>query len=114
VIDYSAEAPRTRLRLDVTLTYEGDLAVVRSLLESAAAGVDGVIAGAPDTRITRDGAVRATESPSVVIYTDGGTRWGYYRSNCGTVDTAVDTMGRTERDVRANRHRAEAWDATRE
>jgi len=65
-------------------------------------------------RIARDEAERATESPFVVTHTDGGTRWRYYCSNCDTVDTTVDAMGRTERDVRANRHRAEAWDAPRE
>jgi len=65
-------------------------------------------------RIARDEAERATKAPFYVVYTEDGGRWGYFCSNCETVDNAVDAMGRIECNVCANRHRAEEWDAAHE
>ena len=64
VINYSAEDPRTRLRLDILVTYEGDLAEARELIERAARNVDVVIEGGPDIRV---GAARSPAAPTCYI-----------------------------------------------
>ena len=64
VVNYSAEDARTRLRLDVLVTYESDIAVARSLIEEAAREVDNVISGGPNIRV---GAARYPASPTVYI-----------------------------------------------
>ena len=64
VVNYSAEDSRTRLSLDVMVTYESDIAVARSLIEAAAREVDNVISGGPDIRV---GAARYPASPTVYI-----------------------------------------------
>ncbi|WP_254545054.1 mechanosensitive ion channel family protein [Halomarina pelagica] len=64
VVNYSAEDPRTRLSLDVTVTYEGDLDEARQLIEDAARGVDVVIDGGPDIRI---GSARYPAAPTCYI-----------------------------------------------
>jgi small-conductance mechanosensitive channel len=68
VINYSAEDERTRLSLRVVVTYESDLATARSLMERAAANVDGVITGGPDIRI---GSARYPAAPTCYIETYG-------------------------------------------
>jgi small-conductance mechanosensitive channel len=71
VINYSAEDERTRLSLDVVVTYEGDLDEARSIMERAAARVDDVITGGPDIRI---GSARYPAAPTCYIdeYGDHG------------------------------------------
>jgi small-conductance mechanosensitive channel len=64
VVNYSAEDPRTRLRLPVLVTYEGDLDEARALIEDAARAVDVVIAGGPDIRI---GSARYPAAPTCYI-----------------------------------------------
>jgi small-conductance mechanosensitive channel len=64
VINYSAEDSRTRLSLDVLVTYESDIAAARTLIEAAAREVDNVISGGPDIRV---GAARYPASPTVYI-----------------------------------------------
>jgi small conductance mechanosensitive channel len=68
VVNYSAEDSRTRLSLDVVVTYEGDLAEARELIEEAAREVDNVITGGPDIRI---GAARYPAAPTCYIDTFG-------------------------------------------
>ncbi|ADJ14814.1 mechanosensitive ion channel family protein [Halalkalicoccus jeotgali] len=51
VINYSAEDERTRMTLDMTVTYEGDLAEARRLVVRAARQAEGVIAGGPTIRV---------------------------------------------------------------
>ncbi|MFB6104498.1 MAG: mechanosensitive ion channel family protein [Halobacteriaceae archaeon] len=71
VVNYSAEDERTRLALDVLVTYEGDLEEARTLIEEAAAEVDDVIASGPDIRI---GSARYPAGPTCYIdeYGDHG------------------------------------------
>lgn len=64
VVNYSAEDPRTRLSLDITVTYEGDLAEARSLIEEAARECEDVIEGGPDIRI---GSARYPAAPTCYI-----------------------------------------------
>ncbi|GAA3863486.1 mechanosensitive ion channel family protein [Haloarcula argentinensis] len=64
VVNYSAEDSRTRLSLDVLVTYESDIAAARTLIEAAAREVDNVISGGPDIRV---GAARYPASPTVYI-----------------------------------------------
>ncbi|EMA07576.1 Small-conductance mechanosensitive channel [Haloarcula vallismortis] len=64
VVNYSAEDARTRLSLDVLVTYESDIAVARTLIEAAAREVDNVISGGPNIRV---GAARYPASPTVYI-----------------------------------------------
>jgi small-conductance mechanosensitive channel len=71
VINYSAEDPRTRLSLDVLVTYESDIPEARRLIERAAREVDNVIGGGPDIRV---GAARYPAAPTAYIneYGDHG------------------------------------------
>jgi small-conductance mechanosensitive channel len=64
VINHSAEDERTRLTLDVIVTYEGDLDEARDLIERAARDVDAVISGGPGIRI---GAARYPAGPTCYI-----------------------------------------------
>jgi small-conductance mechanosensitive channel len=64
VIKYSAEDARTRLRLQVLVTYESDVALARKLIQNAARRVDVVIEGGPDIRV---GAARYPAAPTCYI-----------------------------------------------
>jgi small conductance mechanosensitive channel len=64
VINFSAEDSRTRLSLDIQVTYESDIAEARSLIEASARGVDKVIEGGPDIRI---GSARYPAAPTCYI-----------------------------------------------
>ncbi len=68
VVNYSAEDPRTRQTLDIIVTYEGDLAKARDLIERAAKEVDRVIEGGPDIRV---GSSRYPAAPTCYIETFG-------------------------------------------
>jgi len=59
---------------------------------------------------------RGQKGPFYVVYVDEGSdrRWGFYCSNCGTVDNAVDSMGRVQCNECSNRTKAEEWDAAHE
>ncbi|MFT4958734.1 MAG: small-conductance mechanosensitive channel, partial [Halobacteriales archaeon] len=71
VVNYSAEDERTRLSLDLLVTYEGNLEKARDIMERAARDVDEVITGGPDIRI---GSARYMAGPSAFIeqYGDHG------------------------------------------
>jgi len=64
VVNFSAEDTRTRLSLDITVTYEGDLEEARRIIEEAAADCENVIKGGPDIRI---GAARYPAAPTCYI-----------------------------------------------
>jgi small conductance mechanosensitive channel len=70
VINYSAEDTRTRLHLDIGVTYESDLDEARKLIEEAAREVDTVIRGGPDIRI---GGSRYAAAPTCYIDEFGGS-----------------------------------------
>ena len=71
VTNYSAEDARTRLALDVLVTYESDIPAARGLIERAARKVDVVIEGGPRIRV---GAARYPAGPTCYIdsYADNG------------------------------------------
>jgi len=73
VVNYSAEDMRTRQTLDIVVTYEGDLAQARRLIEDAARDVDNVITGGPSIRV---GAARYPAGPTCYIndFGDHGVR----------------------------------------
>jgi len=64
VVNYSAEDSRTRLSLDVLVTYESDIPAARRIIEEAAREVDNVISGGPNIRV---GAARYPASPTAYI-----------------------------------------------
>ena len=64
IVNFSAEDKRTRHELTVLVTYEGDLATARQLIEEAAADTTGVITGGPDIRI---GSTRYSAKPRCFI-----------------------------------------------
>ena len=68
IANYSAEDQRTRLTLDVIVTYEGDLEEARNLIEKSAREVDNVIEGGPDIRV---GSARYPAAPTCYIDTFG-------------------------------------------
>jgi len=61
-------------------------------------------------------AERGSKGPFFVVYADADrtTRWGFWCTNCETLDTAVDSMGRIECNECRNLHKAEEWDAAHE
>ncbi|MFB6117814.1 mechanosensitive ion channel family protein [Halosegnis sp.] len=71
VVNFSAEDSRTRLSLDLLVTYESDIEEARRLIERAARQVDRVIEGGPDIRI---GGARYPAAPTCYIdaYADHG------------------------------------------
>ncbi|WP_416840970.1 mechanosensitive ion channel family protein [Haloferax sp. DFSO52] len=71
VINYSAEDERTRMTLDVLVTYESDIAEAREMIELAARDTDQVIEGGPDIRV---GSARYPAKPTAYIatYADSG------------------------------------------
>ncbi len=64
VVNFSAEDSRTRLSLDVLVTYESDIAEARELIEQAAQRTENVIEGGPDIRI---GGARYPAKPTCYI-----------------------------------------------
>ncbi len=64
VVNYSAEDERTRLTLDIVVTYEGNLDEARDIVEGAARDVESVITGGPGIRI---GAARYPAKPTCYI-----------------------------------------------
>ncbi|MFC5970026.1 GNAT family N-acetyltransferase [Halomarina salina] len=63
--------------------------------------------------IDHNDSSRATLAPFLAVYTDTNRsdRWGYYCSNCESMDVAVDTMGRIECNECGNVSKATRWDA---
>jgi len=75
VFNYSAEDSRTRLELDVLVTYESDISEARQLIEESARSVDNVIGGGPDIRV---GSARYPAGPRCYIdaFADHGVNLG--------------------------------------
>ncbi|MFC7080073.1 mechanosensitive ion channel family protein [Halorussus caseinilyticus] len=71
VINYSAEDTRSRLSLELLVTYEGDLDAARAIMERAARETQEVVEGGPDIRI---GSARYPSAPVSYIkeYADHG------------------------------------------
>lgn len=71
VTNYSAEDERTRLSLDVLVTYDSKISEARQLMEVAARSTDDVIQGGPDIRV---GSARYPASPVcfIVEFADSG------------------------------------------
>ncbi|WP_410767028.1 mechanosensitive ion channel family protein [Haloferax sp. DFSO60] len=95
VINYSAEDERTRLTLDVLVTYESDVPAARDLIERAARDSDQVIEGGPDIRI---GSARYPAKPTAYIdsFADNGVLirlrfWGEKPYKIGTLKSNVQT-----------------------
>lgn len=57
-----------------------------------------------------------SEGPFYVVYRseDGADRYGYFCSNCETLDTAMDTMGRLVCNNCGNTKKPDEWDAAHE
>ncbi len=77
VINYSANDERTRVSIEFTVTYEGDLAEARQLLERTVRHIDGVIEGGPAIRL---GGTKYPAEPKAFIseFGDHGIRIDLY------------------------------------
>ena len=66
--------------------------------------------------VDRTEAERGSNGPFYIVYVsdDRGARWGYFCSNCETVDNAMDTMGRIECNQCGNIRKPDEWDAAHE
>lgn len=66
--------------------------------------------------LARDEPERGSKGPFVAVYVDSerDTRWGFFCTNCETLDNAVDPMGRIRCNQCSNLHKAEEWDAAHE
>lgn len=78
-----------------------------------------------ETRTTREGetvfvaddeAERGSAGLFYVVYRDADRteRFGFLCSSCGTLNNAMDTMGRIVCNECGNTHKAEEWDAAHE
>ena len=95
VTNYSAEDERTRLSLDVLVTYESDIPEARRLMERSARDTDEVIEGGPDIRV---GSARYPANPGCLIadYADSGILlrlryWVTKPYKIATIESAVRT-----------------------
>jgi len=95
VTNFSAEDERTRLSLDVLVTYESDIPEARRLIERSARDTDDVIEGGPDIRV---GSARYPANPGTLIadYGDNGILlrlryWVKKPYKIGTIESAVRT-----------------------
>jgi hypothetical protein len=61
-------------------------------------------------------AERGSKGPFHVVYVtpDRAVRWGYRCGNCGSLHTAMDTMGRVECNGCRNVRKPDEWDAAHE
>jgi hypothetical protein len=58
----------------------------------------------------------ASKGPFYLVYTSDAReeRWGFYCSNCETLDNAMDSMGRITCNECGNTRKPEEWDAAHE
>ncbi len=71
----------------------------------------------PDERplyVAYDERERGSDSPFYTAYSDSERqqRYGFFCSNCGGFDTAIDAMGRVECNECGNRRKATRWDSS--
>ncbi|PSP76341.1 GNAT family acetyltransferase [Halobacteriales archaeon QS_1_68_20] len=66
--------------------------------------------------VAREEASRGSEGPFFTVYRteDGTRRWGYQCGNCGSFETAMDTMGRIVCNDCPNIRKPTEWDAAHE
>ncbi|WP_096389376.1 DUF5816 domain-containing protein [Halopenitus persicus] len=66
--------------------------------------------------VDRTAGDRGSEGPFYIAYATerGEDRWGFLCGNCGSLDTAMDTMGRIECNECGNMRKPEEWDAAHE
>lgn len=66
--------------------------------------------------VATDEAERGSKGPFYVVYnsSDRTERYGYYCSNCETINNAMDTMGRIVCNNCSNMRRPDEWDAAHE
>jgi Family of unknown function (DUF5816) len=66
--------------------------------------------------VARDEAERGSDGPFYVVYrtTNRHDRWGYLCGNCGSPNTAMDTMGRIVCNDCPNQRKPTEWDAAHE
>ncbi len=66
--------------------------------------------------VASDESERGSKGPFHVLYKspDRSKRFGYYCSNCETVNNAMDSMGRIVCNNCANMRRPDEWDAAHE
>jgi small-conductance mechanosensitive channel len=95
VTNYSAEDERTRLSLDVLVTYDSDIPEARRQMELAARDIDDVINGGPDIRV---GSARYPASPGCLIadFADSGVLlrlryWVTKPYKLATIESSVRT-----------------------
>jgi hypothetical protein len=69
-----------------------------------------------DVYVDRSDAERGSKSPFFAVYADEDrdVRWGYFCENCGSLDNAMDTMGRIVCNVCENLRKPDQWDAAHE
>lgn len=64
-----------------------------------------------DIRIAFEEPENGSRGPFYAVYASGGERFGWLCSNCGTLNVAMDTMGRIVCNECTNTHKAVHWDA---
>jgi len=66
--------------------------------------------------VAEDEAERGQDGPFLVVYRtpERERRWGWFCTNCESVDNAMDSMGRSECNVCGNFKKPDEWDSAHE
>ncbi|AHG04315.1 GNAT family acetyltraansferase [Halobacterium sp. DL1] len=66
--------------------------------------------------VAEDEAERGQDGPFLVVYRtpERERRWGWFCTNCESVDNAMDSMGRIECNVCGNFKKPDEWDSAHE
>lgn len=102
-----AKASEERVEIDGT-TYVENIYV-----ENEPAPIESVAVNGNEVYIDPDDSERGSVAPFLVAYSDTERteRYGYYCSYCGSLDIAMDSMGRAECNECGNQRKATRWDA---
>jgi len=97
-----------------TVEIDGESYVENIYAESEQRGREAVQADADRTvYVDHDNQERGSKAPFQVVFTepDADNRYGYFCSNCNTLATAMDSMGRIECESCGNVRKPVRWDA---
>lgn len=96
-----------------TVDIDGTSFVENIYIDQEVVELEPIVVDDQDLFIDRGDAERGSEGPFYTVYTDEEceNRYSYYCGNCGTLITAMDTMGRLSCDECGNQLKPTRWDA---
>ena len=78
--------------------------------------MEAMTTGGETVYVTREEGERGSKGPFYVVYSTEAAerRWGYFCSNCETLDNAMSPMGRIECNECGNVRKPDDWDDAHE